>query len=156
MTASQAQSLTLPNLMPLACSVERRDGANITSLSGNALFEDVVGSDILGHKLCNNPTNNYGDLLGVCDDSDCSMFEGDTMNGQSTSSGSNSGSKSGSNSGSNSGGDREESAPIAVGPPSIPMIYTMDNHHSNTTTTVADGYVVVHTACNLLEDGVQY
>merc|ERR1719295_209743 len=34
------------------------------------------------------------------------------------------------------------------------MAYTMDVHTSNT--SVADGYVDVHTACNQLEDGVQY
>ena len=149
LTASQAQDLTLPNLMPLACSVEQRDGANITSLSGNVRFEDVVGSDILGHKLCNNPTNNYGDLLGVCNDTECAMFEGDTMNGQHST-----GSVSGSSS---SGGDRVETAPIAVDPPSVPMVFTpIDGEGTFDGSSVADGFVAVHSACNFLEDGLQF
>lgn len=153
MTASQAQSLTLPNLMPLACSVEQRDGANITSLSGNTQFEDVVGSDIIGHKLCDNPTNNYGDLLGVCDESDCAMFDGDTMNGK----GSSFHSPAHSSYGSSSGGERVESAPIAVDPPSIPMVYTPgDDEMSLDDINVAEGFVAVHSACNLLEDGIHY
>jgi len=141
LTANEAMSLTLPNYTPLACSVELRDNATVTSLSD---FADVIGHDVIGHKLCNNPTNNFGDLLGECESSECRMFDGDSMTG---SSGSNS------MAGSGSGGDRVETAPISVDPPSLPMAI---DEEAPAVFEVDAGYAAVYSACNGLSDGVQY
>ena len=120
----EAQALLLPNNIPLACSVELRDGAIVTNEDD---FTDIIGLDVIGHKLYNNPTNNYGDLLGVCDFEFCHMYSGDTMSGKSavtvppptdppTD-------DTGADEGDNTGGDRIETAPVAVDPPILPLAY---------------------------------
>merc|ERR1719206_861469 len=139
LTAEEAMALTLPNYTPLACSVELRDNVTVSSMVGD--FSDVVGQDIIGHKLCDNPTNNYGDVLGVCEDTECHMFVGDSMTGGNT------------NAGSGTGGDRVETAPIAIDPPSLPMV---TDEEAPTMVDVDEGYSAVYSACNGLEDGIQY
>eukprot|EP00484_Ammonia_sp_Unknown_P020063 CAMPEP_0197030868 /NCGR_PEP_ID=MMETSP1384-20130603/10007_1 /TAXON_ID=29189 /ORGANISM="Ammonia sp." /LENGTH=1847 /DNA_ID=CAMNT_0042460297 /DNA_START=328 /DNA_END=5871 /DNA_ORIENTATION=- len=148
LTAQQAQALTLPNIMPLACSVELRDEAVVTSLSGFDDFADVVGNDIIGHKLCDNPTNNYGTVLGVCEDPSCRMYDGDTMDGSNPA---------GPNAGTSTGGDRIETAPVAVDPPSDPLVYDAESDDIQfEDVEVPEGSVGIRSACNGLEDGVQY
>eukprot|EP00486_Rosalina_sp_Unknown_P011600 CAMPEP_0201592860 /NCGR_PEP_ID=MMETSP0190_2-20130828/190632_1 /ASSEMBLY_ACC=CAM_ASM_000263 /TAXON_ID=37353 /ORGANISM="Rosalina sp." /LENGTH=876 /DNA_ID=CAMNT_0048051805 /DNA_START=469 /DNA_END=3099 /DNA_ORIENTATION=- len=139
LTATEAQALTLPNEMPLACSVELRDEAIVTS---DVEFADIVGQDVIGHKLCNNPTNNYGDLLGSCDVESCHMYDGDTMQGSATG---------------GTGGDRVETAPVAIDPPTDPLMYDSEADETQfTDITVPDGSIGIKSACNDLEDGIQY
>ena len=147
LTAKEAQSLTLPNNMPLACSVELRDEAIVTSISDgfdDDDFSDIIGTDVIGHKLCNNPTNNYGDLLGICDDESCHMYDGDTMTGVAE------------GSGTSTGGDRVETAPVAVDPPKDPLIYDGDDDIQFIDITIPDGNIGIKSACNNLDDGLQY
>eukprot|EP01084_Bolivina_argentea_P298668 514715_1 len=149
LTALEAQALALPNNMPLACSVELRDEAVVRSLN-DVDFRDVVGEDIIGHKLCNNPTNNYGDLLGVCDDESCRMFAGDTMSGKAAFI------TTGDTYGSGGGNEdaRIETAPIAVDPPALPLSYAADDAFVDI--DIPDGSVGIASACNSLPDGLQY
>jgi len=148
-TVERAQALTLPNNMPLACSVELRDEAVVYSLlspdDDTPEFADIVGYDVIGHKLCDNPTNNYGTLLGMCDVSACQMYPGDTLDGVAV------GSSSG---GSSTGGNRVETAPIAVDPPTDPLVYSPDMSYEDV--SIPDGKVGVKSACNYLDDGLQY
>eukprot|EP01083_Nonionella_stella_P280712 954966_1 len=150
--------------MPLACSVELRDDANVTSVNDNE-FNDIIGIDIIGHKLCNNPTNKYGDVLGICDIENCHMYDGDTMDGKplttepattepATTEPAIEESQSSGSGGNNEGGGRIETAPVAVDPPSDPLIYIPENEYIDV--DIPSGSIGVGSSCNNLENGLQY